>query len=151
MTQMFPFSFGVPQWVVRSGTWAKMKGAEKGLYVALLHESERLSSRVLRCKDGKLSELSGAAPRTIREARINLQYKHHVVNCVLGPDNVYSYTLLNADGEPWPGDPRTPIKYQKKSARSESTSAPVRESKLAQRVENEGSIERHGVPLKFGH
>lgn len=117
MTVMFPEFFGMPQSVIRTRLWAQMKARERTLYTVLLHESERYCSRQLQRTDAELSELSGVCTRSIRDARIKLQ-EYGLVRSQRGRGNVYTYTMCNPEtGQPWPGNPKSPIAYIKKADR----------------------------------
>jgi hypothetical protein len=61
---MFDRFFGVPQTVIRSGTWAAMKPTEQSLYIGLLHESERYRTREFLRTDEQLRQLIGLSSRS---------------------------------------------------------------------------------------
>ena len=73
MTTMFDRYFGVPQAVIRSGTWAEMKPTEQNLYICLLHESERYRTRELLRTDVQMHELTGLSSRSFCNARKKAQ------------------------------------------------------------------------------
>jgi hypothetical protein len=73
VTVMIDKYFGLPQQVIRDGRWANMKPGEQSLYVCLMHESERYSTRELTRSDAKLEELTGLSSRTFCNSRKKLQ------------------------------------------------------------------------------
>ncbi len=122
MSVMFPKYFGVPHAVIRRGLWAEMKPSEQGLYIALMHESERYRSRELDRMDAKMCSLTGLSPRALRDARIKLQ-ERGLVCCERRLGNVYRYTLCDPEtGRPWPGDAKTIIRYRKKADGNQESS-----------------------------
>jgi hypothetical protein len=150
MTTMFDKFFGMPHYVIRSGTWAVMKPAEQSLYTCLLHDSERYRTRELQRTDAQICELAGLSSRACRDARIKLA-EGGLVRYKRGSGNVYVYTLCNPEtGEPWPGDPKEPIRYIKKANRITSADArsvspksnlPKRDQPLRECIQ--------GIPLSF--
>lgn len=101
--------FAVPQHVIRSGVWHDLKPGEKGLYITLLHESERYSTRQLAPRlDRNLSELSGVSPRSLRDARIKLQERGLIQ--FTPSQHGYIYTICDPrTGFPFPGSPKERI------------------------------------------
>ncbi len=163
MTIMFDRYFGIPQHVMRSGLWAQMKPSEQSLYVCLMHESERYSSRQLRRKDAVLCQLTGLSTRACCNARKKLQ-EHGLVICARGSANIYVYTLCNPEtARPWPGDPKQQIRYCKKGtdrggvpSRSISsaqsavpTAQPIPAREPFRETCEPQSIRAYGLPLKF--
>ena len=149
MTTMFDKFFGMPHSVIRSGTWAAMKPAEQSLYTCLLHDSERYRTRELQRTDTQMRELTGLSSRACRDARIKLQ-ERGLVRYKRGTGNVCVYTLCNPEtGEPWPGDPKQPIRYVKKSDRASSadTRSASPSTNLAERDQPRRDIQ--GIPLLF--
>lgn len=125
MTVMFDRFFGVPQQIIRSGLWAKMKPTEQSVYICLLHESERYRSRELARTDYQLREIVGVSSRALCNARKKL-VERRLVQCVRRTGNVYVYTLCNLEtGLPWPGNPKTPVLYQKKTTDIHTSAAPA--------------------------
>jgi hypothetical protein len=111
---MFPKYFGVPHAVMRSGLWAKMRPSEWGLYVALMHDSERYRTKEMERTDAQMSKWTGLGKRTLCEARKRLQ-ERGLVWCKRGRGNVYRYLLCDPEtGRPWPGDPKHVVYYRKK-------------------------------------
>jgi hypothetical protein len=149
MTTMIDKFFGMPQSVMRSGTWAAMKPSEQTLYVALLHESERYCTREFQRSDARISDLAGISPRACRDARIKLQ-ERGLICYKRGKGNVYVYTLCNPETRrPWAGDPTQRIRYLKKSDRAASANtSPEVPDVLPFRKQPEQE-ELHGVPLSF--
>lgn len=149
MTTMFDRFFGVPQAVLRSGTWAKMKPTEQSLYICLLHESERYRTRELRRTDAQLGDLSALSSRSFCNARKKLQERRLVLyRRAVG--NAYVYTLCNPEtGEPWPGDPKHRVPYIKKSQSGPTLDGNVRDKSSTVSPDTESELERHGVPVSF--
>ena len=115
MTVMIPSFFGIPPDVVRLGIWAELKPVEVKLYGVLWHESERHRTRKLSRTDKQMGTLAGVSTRSLRDARIKLQ-ERGLVFYSGKPGTAYVYTLCNpATGKPWPGDPKRPIAYIKRS------------------------------------
>jgi replication initiation and membrane attachment protein DnaB len=109
--------FGVPQQVIRRGTWAKLKPSEQSLYICLLHDSERYSSRELRRTDAQMTELTGVSSRALCDARKKLQ-EHGLIQYRRSSGNVYVYAICNPETKlPWPGDPKVRAFYVKKGER----------------------------------
>jgi predicted DNA-binding transcriptional regulator len=149
MTTMFDKFFGMPNSVIRSGTWAAMKPAEQSLYTCLLHDSERYRTRELQRTDAQICKLAGLSSRACRDARIKL-HERGLVRYKRGNGNVYVYTLCNPEtGEPWPGDPKQPIRYIKKVDRvtSEDPRSASPSTNLAERDQPRRDIQ--GIPLSF--
>ena len=156
MTTMFDRYFGIPQDVMRSGLWAQMKGCERNLYVCLMHESERCSTREIQRTDAVMCNLAGMASRTFCYARKKLQERGLVV-CRRGRGNIYVYTVCNPETRlPWPGNPKERIPYRRKDrpALSNHNSAPPIAQTLsvipASPVHELRAPESYGMPLKFG-
>lgn len=115
MTTMIPRFFGVHQAVMRTGLWAEMRPSEQSLYVALMHESERRSTRKFKLKDAEVARLYGLAPRTLCNARKKLQ-EYRLILCLSGPGNVYTYTICDPETAwPYPGEPDKRVPYVKKA------------------------------------
>jgi hypothetical protein len=150
MTTMFDKFFGMPHSVIRSGTWAAMKPAEQSLYTCLLHDSERYRTRELQRTHAQICKLAGLSSRACRDARIKL-HERGLVRYKRGNGNVYVYTLCNPEtGEPWPGDPKQPIRYVKKSDRASSADTSLG-SADTNPAESHQPLHRdiQGVPLSF--
>jgi hypothetical protein len=146
---MFGRFFGVPQAVVRRGTWAQMKPTELSLYIVLLHESERYCTRELKRTDAQLGQLSGLSSRSFCNARKKLQ-ERGLLLYKRSSGNIYIYTLCNLEtGQPWPGDPTRPIVYIKKSKRNGVSETLPRPALRQIQTDAEPKDEVHGVPLPF--
>jgi len=116
---MFPMFFGVPQFVVRSGLWAQMRPTEQSLYICLLHDSERCSTRELLRTDAQICKLAGLSSRSLCNARKKLQ-ERGLCLCIRNSGNRYTYTLCNPETQqPWLGDPKKRIQYLKKAEQQE--------------------------------
>ena len=150
--------FGIPQYVIRSGLWTQMRPSEWSLYVCLLHESERYSTRKLQKTDATLCKLAGLSSRAFCNARKKLQ-EYKLVICERGRGNIYSYTICNPEtGLPWPGDPKARIPYVKKQTAGAGPEAlrPVpkqeaREDPITPSCKPESRpIQSYGIPISFG-
>ena len=154
MTTMFTDWFGVPHEPLRSGLWAQMKPSQRSLYIGLLYESERYSTRELARSDKQLRALTGVSPRAQRDARTKLQ-EFGLIEVHLQPGGVYRYVLCDpATGKPYPGDPGTPIPYPKKAAPVSVAPdvSPSSHPVVAPRVEERSQKPDQkvmGVPLKW--
>ena len=131
-----------------------MKPSQRSLYVGLLHESERYSTRELARSDKQMRELTGVSPRAQRDARIRLQ-EFGLIQVFQQPGGTYRYILCDpATGKPYPGDPDRPIPYVKKPT---GMPALLDAPPMANRVVGPEAGERPqksvkkvlGVPLKF--
>jgi hypothetical protein len=137
VTQMFPQFFGVPQEIIRNGLFARMKPGEVNLYVYLAHESERYSSRRIKRTDAQITEGAGVASRTLCNARKKLQ-EYGLIQVAKADGNKYIYTFCDPmTGLPYSGDPKTPVRYQKKSNVSVS---------VAHAASAPSQLEVHGIP-----
>jgi hypothetical protein len=125
---MIPKFFGIPPCVIRSGVWAEMTPSEQGLYVCLMHDSERYRTRELTSTDAQLRGATGLSPRSLRDARIKLQ-ERGLVHCERGTGNVYRYVICNPEtGQPYPGDPKKRVPYIKKGDTEPDGGAPAQEA-----------------------
>ena len=114
MTTMIDKWFGIPYAPLRSGQWAKLTPSEQHLYIALMHDSERYSTRELQRTDEQICALVGVKPRSLCNARKKLQELGLIV-CQRGRGNVYRYVLCNPEtGRPWPGPPKVRVDLKKK-------------------------------------
>jgi hypothetical protein len=149
---MFPQFFGVPQFVVRSGLWANMKPSVRCLYVSLLHESERRSTRQFKIKDSDLERLSGLATRTISDARKKLQ-ELGLILYRSGAGNIYTYTICNPEtGSAFPGEPDVPVKYVRKCEITPADiAAAVKPTSNPKPSLTDRRQESYGLPGVFGH
>ena len=160
VTVMLDRYFGIPQHVIRSGLWARMKPSEWSLYVCLMHESERYSTREIQRTDVALCALAGVSSRAFCNARKKLQ-EYGLLICHRGRGNAYVYTVCDPQtGTPWPGDPKQKIPYRRRDG---TTTAPLsiasrtsvalvpnipsRGEIVGERAES--SLQSHGMPLKF--
>ena len=152
MTVMFPKFFGVPQQVVRKSTLAAMKPSEVYLYIYLQERSEWYCSRVIRATDAEISAKVRVAPRSLRNARVKLQ-ERGLIQYKKGAGNKYVYTICDPEtGQPYPGDPRKPIRYKKRSQEPDGDVGPVSEtspSRDTRRPEDDCSPQTHGLPIQF--
>lgn len=152
MTVMIDRFFGVHPEVVRSGVWASMKPGEQNLYIYLMAESERRCTRELETTDAGIEKLVGIAPRTLCNARKKLS-ERGLIKCHTQGGNKYQYIICNPEtGFPYPGDPKTPIKYMRKSVtsvNSGSSSAQRIAPSTTMDLSKPESLSSHGCPLKF--
>jgi hypothetical protein len=150
--------FGLSQHVLRSGLWARMKPGEQNLYVCLMHESERYSTRKLTRTDAALRELTGLSSRTFCNSRKKLR-EWNLITCTRGQGNVYCYEICNPQtGRPWDGDPKQRVVYQKTPKHAEingrqQTDLPTQSKefgKLGGKASANGDgVEKHGFYMKF--
>jgi|GraSoiStandDraft_57_1057295.scaffolds.fasta_scaffold312120_1 hypothetical protein len=161
---MFDRYFGIPQHVIRSGLWANMKPSQQSLYICLMHESERCSTRLLRRPDASLCELSGLSSRAFCDARKKLQ-EIGLIQCRRGAGNIYLNTICNPEnGLPWPGAPKGRFLYRRKGTPSVSgTEDQIAQSPIKVEVPrsvrnspqivpafgDSAPLTRHGVAIKF--
>jgi hypothetical protein len=161
---MFDRYFGIPQHVIRSGLWASMKPSQQSLYICLMHESERCSTRLLRRTDGSLCELSGLSSRAFCNARKKLQ-EFRLVQCHRSTGNIYAYTLCNPEtGTPWPGAPKERFLYRRKetrsgagseghtaeiSAKAEASQSARKSPQIESASGDIATLTSHGVAMKF--
>jgi hypothetical protein len=124
-----------------------------------MEESERRCTREFTTTDAEIRGLVGVAPRTLCNARKKLQ-EHGLIRYMAGEGNRYTYAICNPKtGQPYPGDPRTPIVVPKRDLRKEGelrrssvSSTPRQEAQLdtpkSFRAEPE-KPERYGLPGVF--
>jgi hypothetical protein len=150
VTTMFNRFFGVPQAVIRSGTWPEMKPTEQSLYICLLHESERCSTRELLRTDAQMGKLTKLSSRSFCNARKKLK-ERGLLLYRRGAGNTYIYTLCNPEtSQPWPGDPKRHVPYIKKGDRNTpSRGGYAGENSTSAKSNPEPEAEVLGVPLKF--
>jgi hypothetical protein len=151
--------FGVHPCLLRSGLWRKLKPGERDLYLCLMEESERCCTRELTTTDVEVRRLVGTAPRTLCNARKKLQ-EHGLIRYKAGEGNRYTYTICNPKtGQPYPGDPRTPLVMPKRGLRKDGelplrsfSSTPRKETQAdspkSSRAEQE-TPESYGLPGVF--
>ncbi len=105
MLQRLPY-FSFPQIVIRSGAWSRLRPSAKNLYVAILHEVERRSTREFSEPDKFFAKLVGLSPRSVRDARTKL-VEYGLVKIRRGVGGMYTYTLCDpTTREPFPGPAR---------------------------------------------
>jgi hypothetical protein len=143
--------FGVHPHVLRTGLWRKMKPGEKDLYLYLMEESERCCTREIQATDAQISKLVRTASRTLCNARKKLQ-ELGLIRYRSGQGNKYTYVICNPKtGQPYPGDPRSPIIVPKRNRTStEHPSIPDGGRSFAgDGFSKQQSLEAHGVPGIF--
>ena len=114
MTVMFPQFFGVPQSAMRRGILKGLSGSAIKLYIALCHESERCRSRELKRTVSQLRKLVGGAPNSHVKARRELARAGLVQFVNRGAEGFVFRLCDPVTSQPWPGDPKEPVPYQKK-------------------------------------
>jgi len=152
--------FGMSQHVITNPAfWRAMRPCEQNLYVYLMNQSERYSTRQLTRSDAQVTELVGAASRSLCNARKRLQEKE-LINYVRTPGkSTFTRSADPLTGKPYPGHPKSPIKYVKKPTSQSGTkpaglSQPLRDKNSvlpasALLRDTELGTEHHGVSLKF--
>jgi hypothetical protein len=153
MTVMIGLFFGVPQFLIRTGLYKKMRPSSRDLYLALLHESERYCTREIKRTDKQISELVGLSLRSIRNARTKL-CEYHLVELKYEPGGAYTYILCDPKtGVPYAGDPRQPVirpRNAKPLARALKQEVPPAEyTPTVDTKTREDSSMVRGVPLDF--
>jgi hypothetical protein len=140
MTVMIPRYFGIPQSLYRSREWRTLKTCEKELLIYLYHESEYHSARQLRRSDAQICETTGLCKRSLLTARNGEKNKRGeqdtlgilargLASFELMPDGFHLWTLHDPETmQPWPGDPRTPVRYIPKRAVQAATPEPTRDN-----------------------
>jgi hypothetical protein len=92
----------------------RMRDSDLRLYLFLCRASDRKSSRQFTATDKEIREQSGASPRALRDARINLT-AFGLISCKKFPGGSYTYALCDPDtGQPYPGDPKVKAPYVKR-------------------------------------
>jgi hypothetical protein len=150
VTVMIPRFFGVPQEVIRSGLLRTVKEGEVRLYLALMERSEYYCTREITLTDQQIRGLVGAAPRTLCDARKKLQ-ELGLIQYRKGGGNRYTYVICDpATNNPYPGDPKATIPYQKKAkpVLSDMPAKPAPRS-ILQSPKQDAPPEAYGLPLKW--
>ena len=145
---MFPRFVAVPQEVTRSGLLPKLKEGEIRLYWALMDRTEYCSTREFTLTDEQIRKLSGAAPRTLCNARKKLQELGLIQYRRTG-GNKYNYVICDpATGKPYPGGPKEKVAYQKRTdaSRSELPLKPELRS-VQPSPKQDAPPEAFGIPL----
>ncbi len=149
MTVMIDRFFGLHQDVVRSGFWKRMLPGEMGLYVFLMHQSERLRTRQLTVRDADIHQNVGVAPRTLCNARKKLQ-ERGLISYRRGHGGQYTYVICDPKtGKPYPGHCKeriimpTGMEAPKFSQDVQPPIAPAASTSTGD------SLEKHGVKLCF--
>lgn len=116
MSVRIPRWFGVPPEFFESGHCAAIRDGAVRLYVLLCWMSDRKSSRMFELKDSHIVEMTGLSKRSLSAARKQLSERGLAI-CNRDPGGHYTYTLCDLKtGQPFPGDPKAEVRYQKKSA-----------------------------------
>jgi hypothetical protein len=127
--------FGVHHYVIRSGLWAQMKPGEKDLYICLMEMSERWRTREVTVTDAEIAKAVGVEPRTLCNARKKL-CERHLVRCGDAGRRGHTYVICDPEtGLPYPGDPKTPVKYQKQPVQTDRGTAPKQPESYGTRLE----------------
>src|SRR5436309_1426532 len=139
MTTMVDRFFGVSQHVIRCGLFSEMREGEIRLYVCLMYESERCTTRKLTLTDAQIREIVGAAGRTVCNARKRLQ-EFGLIKYESIPGKGYVYIICDpVTHEPYPGDPKKPIVYQKKSQVTPKTETDLTRTPILAETPKHGS------------
>jgi hypothetical protein len=116
MSVMFPKYFGVPWSSLRDGKMKGLSGMATKVYVALYHESEHYCTRELKRTVAQLQELVGGSPNSHAKARAELIRAGLVQAEPFGSEG-FVFALCDPEtGQPWPGDPKERVIYQRKGA-----------------------------------
>jgi hypothetical protein len=116
VTTMIDRFFGVHQFLIRGGLLPRMTRSECFLYLALMYESERCSTRELVRSDADITRLSGVSARALRDARIRLQ-EYGLIRYQVQAGRAHRYVICNpTSGEAYPGDPKERIRYVRRAA-----------------------------------
>lgn len=114
MSIRLPRYSGFPPEIFEQGIVAKMRDSAVRLYFFLCRASDRKSSLKFAATDKEITEQSGASPRALRDARINLKALG-LIAYDKAPGGSYTYSLCDVDtGRPFPGDPKVRARYVKK-------------------------------------
>jgi hypothetical protein len=161
VTTMIDKWFGIPQRLVRGGIWADMTPSEQGMYVWLLHESERYHSREFTRPDAQLCAAMGVSSRSVCDARKKIQERGLVI-CERATGNVYRYVICNPETrQPYPGDPKVRVDLPKKRSlepdgdglAQQAAPPPVEHRQSSQPcaddLRNSKPLENYGLPGVF--
>jgi hypothetical protein len=116
MSTMFLRFFGIPQTVIRLGKIKGLSGVAVKVYVALMHESERNSSRELVRTVTQLRSLVGGSRNSHAKARTELIEAGLVKAEPYGPEG-FVFSLCDPEtGKPLPLHPTEKVIYVRKDA-----------------------------------
>jgi hypothetical protein len=93
--------FTFPHWIVREGHIPQLRDCDVRLWLAVLHEAERMSNTVFVLTNADIGRLVGIGATSIRKARGKLT-ELRWVSCQRVRGNIYEYTLLDRAGQPLP-------------------------------------------------
>jgi hypothetical protein len=121
VTVMFNRYFGIHQHVIRSGLLNKLRPSAVLLYLYVLERSEFFCSREIHLLDTDIRAAINVARRSLVRDRQQLN-EHGLVQCIRPAiGEKYTYTLCDPlTKKPYPGDPKTRIKYVRQDASNAS-------------------------------
>ena len=150
---MFPQFFGVPQSAMRRGILKGLSGSAIKLYIALCHESERCRSRELKRTVSQLRKLVGGAPNSHVKARRELARAGLVQFVNRGAEGFVFRLCDPVTSQPWPGDPKERVPYQKLTAQQPRSSIVTQSDPPPSQVQNASLADipwRASVPPAIG-
>jgi hypothetical protein len=105
---------GFPPELFEKGIVLNMSGGSLRLYLFLLRQSDRKSSRQFTVTDQEISQQTGASTRMFSHARNNL-LSLGLIHCQRPIGGSYVYTICDPEtGQPYPGDPKVRAPYTSK-------------------------------------
>jgi hypothetical protein len=117
MSIMLPRYSGFPPEIFECGLVPQMSDSAFRLYMFLCRTSDRKSSLQFTATDKEIGEQAGPSPRSLQGARANLT-RIGLIACERVPGGIYAYSLCDvASGKPFPGDPKTRVRYVKKESK----------------------------------
>jgi hypothetical protein len=116
---------GFPPEIFERGIVPQMRDCALRLYLFLCRTSDRKSTLQFSVTDKEVKVQTGASPRALRDARINL-IALGLVSCEKALGGSYTYTLCDVDtGRPFPGDPKVKAPYTKRPKTQENRPSPA--------------------------
>jgi hypothetical protein len=105
---------GFPPELFEKGIVLNMSGGGLRLYLFLLRQSDRKSSRQFTATDKEISKQTRMSTRAMHNARSNIS-SLGLIHCERPVGGAYTYTICDVEtGQPYPGDPRVRAPYSKK-------------------------------------
>jgi hypothetical protein len=123
MSVRFSRWFGVPPELFELGHFAAIGDGAVRLYIFLCWMSDRKSNRMFEIKDSYIAEMTGLSKRSLGSARKQLSGRRLTVYR-RDHGGHYTYTCDLKTGQPFPGDPKARIQYQKKSSDTVASVSP---------------------------
>jgi hypothetical protein len=125
MTILLPRYSGFPPEIFERGIVPRMGASALRLYLFLCRTSDRKSTLQFSVTDKEVKLQTGASPRALRDARINL-IDLGLVSCEKALGGSYTYALCDVDtGRPFPGDPKVKAPYTKRPKTQEERPSPA--------------------------